>query len=263
MLVLNKFEDCDDWVFDDTKIYFPAHEKLDSAMDLYHSGEPAQPESELKELIADNPQHIDAFHHLSLVYQGCDLSLEAYLCCREAVRIGISSIPKEFSWRSSKLEWSHLNNRPFLRAYHNLGLWLESRNEVYDAIKVLENMLAVCPNDSIGVRYILPKLWFEIGDLLSIVRLINLYPDDYSPENKYNHALALVLLGENKKAEQAVQLAISEFPLVAKELKKKRLRKPKPTQDGYITSGGKDQAYEYCKRYGDYWKSSVNAMELI
>jgi tetratricopeptide (TPR) repeat protein len=262
MLVLNKLGD-DDWVFDDPRIDFPAHEKLDSAMDLYHSGEPEKAESELKELIADNPLNIDAFHHLSMVYQRIGLSVEAYLCCREAVRIGFSIIPNNFSWRSSKLEWGHLNNRPFLRAYHNLGLWLESRGEVDDAIQVFVNMLSVCQSDNIGVRYILPKLWLETGDLLSIVRLNSEFSDDYSPEFMYNRALALALLGETKKAEKAVQIAKSEFPLVANEIKKKHHQKPTPKYDGFVTNGSPEQAYEYWSQYGTYWKNSQDAMKLL
>ncbi len=128
----------------------------------------------IQEIISKNPYHIDAYHHLSMIYEENELNFEAYLCCREAVRIGLSAIPEDFSWASSILQWSHLDNRPFLRAYHNLGLWLEKRKEVDEAIIVYGNMLSVCPNDNIGVRYILPKLWIEAGNLLSIEALAKL-----------------------------------------------------------------------------------------
>lgn len=253
----------DEWVFEDSLIDLSVHERLDDAIDLWHSGKPDKAESLIKDIIEQNPYHIDAYHHASMIYEESGLDFEAYLCCREAVRIGLSAIPEEFSWASSKMEWSYIDNRPFLRAYHNLGLWLEKRNEIKEAINVYSNMLSVCPIDNIGVRYILPKLWIETGDLLSIVRLNKEYPNDYSPEFMYTYPLALIMLGEIEKAKTLLDDAKSAFPLVAKELKKKRHPKPKSSFSGGITVGGADQAYGYWKQYGKFWSNSEQALSLL
>jgi tetratricopeptide (TPR) repeat protein len=253
----------DEWVFEDALVDISVHDKLDEAMDLWHSGMPSEAEDLIKTIISRSPYHIDAYHHLSMIYEEVGLDFEAYLCCREAVRIGLSAMPEAFSWVSSKLEWGHIDNRPFLRAYHNLGLWLEKRNEIDQAIVVYGNMLSACPNDNIGVRYILPKLWMETGDLLSIVRLQKEYPDDYSPEFMYTYPLALIMLGEIEKAKTLLEDAKSAFPLVAKELKKKRHSRPKSSFAGGITVGGADQAYEYWKQYGKYWSDSEQAMSFL
>ncbi len=253
----------DEWVFEDSLVASSVHERLDDAIDLWHSGKLNKAERLIKSIIKNNPYYIDAYHHASMIYEESGLDFEAYLCCREAVRIGLSAIPKEFSWTTSKMEWGHLNNRPFLRAYHNLGLWLEKRNEINEAIKLYSNMLLVCPNDNIGVRYILPKLWIETGDLLSIVRLNKEYPDDDSPEFMYTHPLALVMLGDIEKAKTLLDDAKTAFPLVAKELKKKHHPKPKSSFSGGITVGGTDQAYEYWKQYGKFWSNSEQAMSLL
>jgi len=252
----------DEWCFDDSSIDFSSHEKLDSAIDYWHGEDFDQAVSILRSLISENPYHIDVYHHLSLIYQSIGADLEAYAFCREAVRIGLSSIPKKFSWKTSKLDWGHLGNRPFLRAYHNLGLWHEERGEVAEAIQVYKAMLSVCPNDNIGARYLLPRLCFLTGDLLSIVRLINDYPDDYSPDFLYNKALAFVLLGEIDKANTAFNKAKSEFPLIAKEILKKRNTKPNSDFEGYITIGSPEQAHEYWEHYGQFWKNSPEAMRL-
>ena len=262
MLKLYEISD-DEWVFEDNLIDLSADEQLDNAMDHYHSGMLDTAEKLLREILEKNHHHIDTYHHLSLVYEKSELDFEAYLCCREAVRIGLAAMPENFSWKASKLEWSHLSNRPFLRAYHNLGLWLEKRNETSEAIVVYGNILSVCPNDNIGVRYMLPKLWLESGDLLSIIRLSKLYAGDYSPELMYAYPLALILIGEAEKAKALLDEAKTAFPLVAKELKKKRHPKPKLRIEGAITMGGKDQAYEYWKQYGKYWENSEEAMRAI
>ncbi len=253
----------DEWSFYDDLIDISVHECLDNAIELWEDGKSEQAENLLKDIISKNPYHIDAYHHLSMLYEDGQLDFEAYLCCREAARIGLSAIPDNFLWSKSKIEWSYLDNRPFLRAYHNLGLCLEKRNELKEAIAVFSNMLSLCPNDNIGIRYTLPKLWFETGDILSIVRLCAEYQDDYSPELMYTYSLALVLLDEKEKAKSLLVDAKKSFPLVAKELKKKRHPRSKSLLEGSITMGGADQAYEYWKQYGKYWKNSNEAISLL
>lgn len=255
--------DDNEWEFADNLIDFSVHETLDQAIELWHQGKCDAAEVILKKIISNNPYHIDAYHHLSLIKEELGLDFEAYLCCREAVRIGMSVLPEQFSWKSSKLPWLTLDNRPFLRAYHTLGLWLEKRQEIEEAISVFKNMLSVCPGDNIGVRYLLPKLYLQKGDLLAVIRFCREHHDDYSPDLMYTHPLALVLSGEDEKATPLLAEAISSFPLVLKELKKKRHTRPKSSYPGTITVGGADQAFEYWEQYGKFWSSSKKAMELL
>lgn len=253
----------DEWCFNDDLINFSTHEELDQAIDYWHSGTPKLAEKRLKSIILNNPYHIDAYHHLSMIYEESSMEIEAYLYCREATRIGLSVIPNVFSWKTSKLNWGHIDNRPFLRTYHNLGLWLERRKEIDQAIEIFSHILSVCPNDNLGVRYILPKLWISMGDLLSVIRHCNNYQDDYFPALMYTHPLALVLTGEIEKAKPLLIEAKSQFPLVAKELTKKRHLRVKPVISGSITMGGADQAYDYWNEYGAYWSNSPQAMMLL
>ena len=149
MIKLHNIGD-DEWVFEDSLVDFSVHERLDDAIDLWHSGKPDKAESLIKDIIEKNPYHIDAYHHASMIYEENGLDFEAYLCCREGVRIGLSAVPEEFSWATSKMEWGHLENRPFLRAYHNLGLWLEKRNEVNEIMPV--QLLQIEEGEMIGER---------------------------------------------------------------------------------------------------------------
>jgi tetratricopeptide (TPR) repeat protein len=252
-----------EWVFNDELIDFSVHEKLDQAIDYWESGNPEPAIIILKSILSENLYHIDAYHHLSLIYEECKMEFEAYLCCREAVRIGLSVIPNKFSWKTSQLMWWNLDNRPFFRAYHNLGLWLERRNEKEEVINIFSNMLSVCPNDNLGVRYMLPRLWLEKGDVLSVIRLCKKYRDDYSAETMYTYPLALIMSGEIKKAKPLLVYAKSSFPLVAEELVKNRHQKPEGSIYGGIIVGGAEEAYEYWKDYGKYWLDCGQAMELI
>lgn len=80
----------------------------------------------------------------------------------------------------------------------------------------------------------------------------------------FTYPLLLLMEGEINKAKSLLSEAKSKFPLVVKELLKKRHAKPKSfSSTGYITVGGADQAYEYWKRYGKYWLKNDLAMVLI
>lgn len=82
-------------------------------------------------------------------------------------------------------------------------------------------MLSVCPSDNIGVRYLLPALFLEKGDLLAVIRFCKEHQDDYSPEMMYTYPLALILSNDIEGAKPLLNKAISSFPLVLKELRKK------------------------------------------
>lgn len=253
-----------EWVFCDENLQdFESHEELDRAIDMEHTGDYLAAENSFQKIIRKNPYHIDAYHHLSLLQERYSKEFDAYLCCREAVRIGLSAVPSGFSWKTSRLSWSHLDNRPFMRAYHNLGLWMKRRGETDEAVTIFTNLLAVNPNDNLGVRYLLPELWLSKGDLLSVIRHCKAHKDDCSPDIMYTYPLALILSGEVEKAKRLLSKAKSNFPLFAKELKKKRHSKPKPQFPGSITFGGADHAYEYWESYGEYWTDSPQTMSLL
>ena len=251
------------WRFDNPAISYETHEKLDLALDTWDTGDVEGTEIMLRALVAECPSHIDALHHLSLICNEQARTLEAYVFCQAAVGIGLQAIPDNFKWEHSTLEWSILDNRPFMRAYHNLGLWHLNAGRYDDAIRVFGRLLSVNPNDNQGVRHLLPICWFEKNDLTAILDLCRAYPGDYAPEILYTEALVLVRLGRDRDALTALKNCVATLPLVGKELLKKRHPRPKSWTEGYITLGGPAQAYDYWREYGKYWSASEPAMELL
>jgi tetratricopeptide (TPR) repeat protein len=253
----------DNWIFHDDGPRILADVAFDEAMQCWYDREYDLCESLFKSVLTEDPYHIDALHHLSLLFDETSREFEAFLCCKEAARLGLDAIPEEFSWKHSQLEWFFHENRPFLRAYYNLGLWHHRRDERDKAIAVFSRLLAVCSNDNLGVRYLLPQLWLEKGDILSVIRLCKQYEDDCGPEIMYTYALAYILSGETTKARLLLKKAKTELPLVAKELKKKRHTKPKSFVDENVMHGGADQAYVYWLAYGKFWINSEQGMALL
>lgn len=254
-------DDC--WVFSSDEHPESVEDAFDAALEDWHSGKALQAEKKLSAILAKSPNHIDALHHLSLMYQETGRKVEAHVFNMAAVAAGLMAIPNEFTWGKSKIEWGFHANRPFLRAYHTLGLWYLENGKYSDAISSFTRMLSANPNDNIGVRYLLPECWFALNEPEKVIAHCVQHEDDASPDIQYSHALALVLLKKTGTAKEALESAIASLPLVAKELLKKTHRKPASSFPGTITWGGADQAYEYWHRYGKYWAGSEKAMQLL
>ena len=252
------------WVFEeDATFTIEVFERFDQALDSWAKGHDEVAEKMLHAVVAECPHHIDALHHLSLIYRAQGRETEAYICCQAAVGIGLHALPQKFSWRTARLEWPWLENRPFLRAYHSLGMW-HLHNDRHDAaIEIFRRLLSVNPNDNQGVRYLLPHCWFEKNELSKILTLCRKYRDDSAPELLYSEALALVRLGRNEEARTALERCVAELPLVGRELLKKRHPRPKSVLEGYISPGGADQAYYYWQSFGKHWSETESALELL
>ena len=252
------------WIFRNTAITSDINEKFCQAMDTYDAGHLEHAEILLLTILAECPNHIDSIHHLSLIYGEQGREIEAYVFCQAAVSIGLQAIPGQFEWSNSKLKWSWHENRPFMRAYDNLGLWHLNKCRYDDAIEIFERLLSINPTDNQGIRYLLPICWFEKGELSKTVVHCRRYADDIAPEILYSEALALVRIGRYRDARSALQKCVTKLPLVGKELLKKKHPKPKNrSPSGYVTHGGADQAYAYWKCFGKYWLDSESAMELL
>ena len=252
------------WGFEeDSTFTSEIFERFDQALDTWEKGHDEVAEKMLCAVVAECPHHIDALHHLSLIYREQGRETEAYICCQAAVGIGLHALPQKFSWKTARMEWLWLENRPFLRAYHSLGVWNLGNARYDEAIGIFRRLLSVNPNDNQGVRYLLPHCWFEKNEPSKIVTHCRKYRKDIAPEILYSEALALARLGRSEEALKALENCVAELPLVGRELLKKRHPRPKSKIEGYISHGGADQAYYYWKAFGKYWSESESALELL
>lgn len=251
------------WVLKEYPASCQDDEYFEKAIDAWHSGQYPLAESLFSKALAKYPFHIDAMHHLSLLYGTVgDIEL-SYMAAQAAVSMGLQALPPAFQWDKARMEWGFWGNRPFMRAYHHLGLCYRDRNAVKEAITVFNRLLSVNPADNLGVRGLLPVCWFELNDPWNAVKHCRQYQDDIFPEVTYSHALALVMIGEAGIAKAVLQAAVADLPLVAKELLKKRHPRPRGMRPGTVTHGGADQAYAYWQQYGKYWEATPAAMDLL
>lgn len=121
-------------------------------------------------------------------------------------------------------------------------------------MELIEQFDAVNPNDNLGVRYELPRCWFETGDIAAVIRHCRRHDDDGSPFMLYSIALAYVLARDTLVARSALKRAILAALLVAKELLADRHPEPERSNPGTYTMGGRSEAWEYWKLNGEYWR---------
>lgn len=255
--------DRDEWAFTFSEQYEAQSPAMDKVYRYWEADMREMAERDLRRILDVAPWHMEALFVFSLIMDEAGKSLEAYLMSREAVRLGTEALPGNFNWKTSRLSWSVMDNRTYLRACHNLGIWHNRRHETDQALAIYSRLCQVSPEDNLGVRYLMPALWLVKGDVLSVIRHCKQNPETHAPEISYTHALALLMAGETDKARAQLAEAKRDLPLVAKELLKKRHKRPAGSSPGYYTLGGADQAFDYWSRYGKFWTANPKAMELL
>ena len=113
------------------------------------------------------------------------------------------------------------------------------------------------------MRYSLLKIFLNNQNKLKIQWLLTRYPDDYSPEFLYAKVLYSLMQQDESAAKEAFDVAKDAFPLVARELKKKRHPKPSGFHEEYVMVGGKDQAYVYWREFGQLWAEGTQAHDFL
>ncbi|MBL1266049.1 tetratricopeptide repeat protein [Methylomonas sp. MS20] len=240
-----------------------AEDSFDDAVELYTSGNLVEAEETLRKLLFVCPHYIDALHHLALIFSEDELDLEAYLCWREAVRIGLEAIPSNFSWQTSHMNWLELDNRPFMRAYHALGLSLLENRGSAAAIEIFARLVSVNQNDNLGCRYHLMQCYLNLNEWRSALNLSVQYSTDTGPDIVFSKVIALLQLDQEDDAIDVLTVAIEQYPNIAKELIKTKHSEPKSKHKGFLTLGGEDEAYDYWQRNRIHWASSTMAYKIL
>lgn len=113
----------------------------------------------LQECLTKDLRCIDAFAHLGTYTLGDGRStwhakkaMKRYLA---GVSVGEQALPPGFN---GLLPWSWINNRPFLRALHGLGLCQWRLGQFDAACKTFRRILMFDPMDALGCRFILPDV---------------------------------------------------------------------------------------------------------
>lgn len=252
-----------EWRF--AEIPYETEMKFNDLLDArdYGNVSPAEMERQLRELLREAPNFIDVYHHLAMLLDQRGKSQEASLLWQQAVNIGMQCFIEQFSSAGNKLEWGWLENRPFLRAYHSLGLQHLASGNTEQGLSVFKTIMSLNPGDNQGVRALVVDCCLKLKLYKDALAVCEDSEGDHMAETVYGRVLALVALKRMTKAEKALRQAVNSMPLVAEELVKARHTRPRNMREGHYTFGGADQAWYYWKETGEYWEQVPGAIEFV
>ncbi|MDZ4163585.1 MAG: hypothetical protein U1C55_00490 [Smithellaceae bacterium] len=238
-------------------------EKFMTATTLMDYGEHVQAEEILRSIIESCPGHLNACHYLASLRLHKGNRKEALEIWREAVAIGMSAFPKKFVAGEGRLEWNWPENRSFLQVYAALGTALHREGALKEALAIFNSLLSFNPGDHQGVRGIAIETAFALGRPDEVLRICEKYPEDILVDTLYARPLVLIQLGRIEEAVKLLASATEQYPLVARDLLKKRHVRPRGSEPGFVEVGGADEAYEYWRRMGKNWKNTEGALDLL
>ena len=251
------------WHFQSPRLTDQAYDRLYIAIEHYWAGEDAAAEAGYRALIREYPEFIDAHHHLALLLSYTGRADEAYEIWYAATQLGLRHLPQPVLEGVDEIPWVMLDNRPFLRAYHALGLEYRVRGAQALALKVWERMLSMNTDDNQGIRALAMDAYLALGKDHDALELAARYPDDILPETLYGRVLAFFRIQQQREAEKALSFAVGILPLVARELAKKRHRRPREFREDRVTIGSPEEAYLYWQDAGHLWKRAPGALDFV
>ena len=211
----------------------------------------------LEELVARHPWFIDGHAHIghSLFDQG--KFERALAACERGYSLGTAALPAGFD---RFIEWSHLENRPFLRAAHGVALSRLQLDRRGEGISTLEKMLGWNPDDHQGVRFVIGSEYLRAGEEEK-ARSFFETESEYPP---YRYEMALLLLRQGRHVEAATSLrrGFVENGYIAEVL----CGNPHPLPAGIwhgISWAEPATAMDYVLDYGRLWHATPDAVAFL
>jgi len=157
--------------------------------------------------------------------------------------------------------WSRVDTRPYMRARLGVADSLAALGRIDETIPEYQALLDLNPNDNQGVRYLLLASLLGADRVDDAQRLLAKYPEDASASWMFTWALLEFKAGRREEADARLAKALEWNELVAALLHVPVEDLPRGT--GTVTLGGPDEAVEYAKEFGAFWRETEGALEWI
>lgn len=238
-------------------------DRFDEAIDQLETGDTDNANATFKILKDECPEFIDTYNHLAAVLMWKEKYRQAITILEEGLNKLLPLFPADFFNKSYYLEWAHIENRPFLRCYANIGLCYFHLKE-YEAAKIIfEQLLTMNPQDDQGIRDPLLNCYLATGSLEEALDLCDYFADDTLPAIVYGKALVLFKLKEYEYAQKQVHLAVYDAPLIAEELLCTQRKTSPGEKYAQIALGSLEEAKDYCQYFGAFWQKAPGALVFL
>lgn len=235
-------------------------QELDDALDDHDAGRLSLQAytTKLQRLVERHPEFIDGHAHLGNALFNQGKSKAALNACLRGAEIGESAIPSDFRGR---IEWGHLDNRPFLRAAHGAVLCHLRLGQRQKALELMEKMLKWNPSDNQGVRYLIGSEYFRLGRKNEARAVFDAEAAHYPP---YRYELALLhwQAGDRRAAATCLRLGFVENFYIAEMLCGNP--DPAPLAIWHGTNFAEPEvARDYISQCEDLWRRTPDAIAFL
>lgn len=162
----------------------------------------------------NDPENLETNSFLANLYWKAGLLDDAAAIYTSAYTLAAKLIPNTFR---GQISWLHLDNRPFLRVAHGHLLTLMHAWDGRKAKTLANKLLRWCPQDNLGVRFLVPDIHFINGEL-SIAREAYIKLADQAPAHWYAAALCALRAGDYVDACTYLRRGIAGNSYVAEGL---------------------------------------------
>lgn len=237
----------------------PRMQAQDLAFDANEADTDAEAVRLARRAIALDPDCVEALEILARLTN--TTTNERLTALEAAVAAGERSLGADFFERNKGHFWGMLETRPYMRVRESLARALFDAGRTADAIRHLEAMLELNPNDNQGNRDLLRGCYLLIGDLEGVRRLHETYPDTHFAAANWSRVLERHLAGAPDEAASAYALATSKNPHVEAYLTG---REPMPSELPDVYSLGSVAEAIVCADFlGPAWRKHQDALEWL
>lgn len=238
---------------------FEAQDLAYEAMEAMENGEAERAIALATQAAKIDPTCVDA---ISLLAQAASENRDELIAnMTRVVEDGARALGPKFFAANRGHFWGILETRPYMRARALLAKSLADAGRHDEAIHHHEEMLDLCPNDNLGLRYPLIGLYLRAGRLQDVARLFKQYDDEASAMFAWARVLERLLAGDEPGATAALRDARDANPHVEAFLTG---RKRRPSGDlGYYSPGEESEAIVCLDCIGEAWNQHATARDWL
>ena len=191
-------------------------EELDVLLDEMESGRISDKQALMRarKLEASYPDNLEIQNFIANRLWALELRDEATEIYEHAFNQALGIIPKGYK---GQIAWSEIDNRSFLRLAHGTLLGLMHRHEGKPAMVLAKKLLAGCPMDNLGVRFLLGDISLMQGDS-KVAMKAYLKGAPNSPAHWYQAGLIAFREGDLVAACTYLRRGIAANPYIAEGL---------------------------------------------
>ncbi|OAS19701.1 YecA family protein [Paenibacillus oryzisoli] len=212
-----------------------------------------------EQALALDPLHPDAYNLIAEELEDIDEAAKLY---KRGIDAGRKQLGTTFFTENKGYFWGLLETRPFMRAMHGYGeICLFYLHQYKEGVHIFEEMLDLCPNDNMGIRYLLVTGYILLKQYPKALALINHYDESCANFN-YNRLLISYLQhGVNPSMKPLFKQAIAQNPhVVPFILGSKKMPKHPPATIG---SGDETEAIDYIMYHNPLYTASPKLVKWM